>query len=97
MCRLWETKAGEPAKQQCLVSKGRLQSNVEWNLWDWAGNGGVMGETQRYVVSWHVRKCRARGGQVKTATRSFSPAKQIDCAAVELQKVPRKVLSEGRI
>lgn len=56
-----------------------------------------MGETQWYVVSWHVRKCWARGGQIKTATRSFSPAKQIDCAAVELQKVPRKVFSEGRI
>lgn len=62
MCRLWKIKAGEPEKQQCLVSKGRLQSNVEWNLWDGAGNGGVMGETQWYVVSWHVRKCRARGG-----------------------------------
>lgn len=44
-----------------------------------------------------VRKCRARGGRVKTATRSFSPAKQIDCAAIELQKVPREVFSEGRI
>lgn len=53
--RLWKTKAGEPEKQQCLVSgKGRLRSDVEWNLSDWAGNGGIMGETQRQVVSWHA-------------------------------------------
>lgn len=42
-----------------------------------------------------VRKCPAREGPVKTATRSFSPAKRIDCAAVELQKVPRKPLVKG--
>lgn len=75
----------------CRVEFVRL--GRKW--WHYGRNSTAGSELARWVNQ--VRKCRARGGRVKTDARSFSSAKRIDCAAVELQRVPRKVFSEGRI
>lgn len=84
-------RPGDPDKQHWIVSvRGRIQSDVQWSLWDWAGNGGCSKrETQWHLVSWHAG-WEDGGEGVGTDAKSFSFGNRIDWANAELQNVRDK-------